>query len=128
MSKKRNSKTVSRRTFTALLAGAGIATPALMAQQNPAPASAPNPNTSQQRRGTLPDVPPFQGPIEFTRKDVAAKAVPFPLTQVRLLPSFYKDAEDWNRGYMSRLSADRLLYNFYANAGLATGAAKPLGG
>jgi DUF1680 family protein len=49
--------------------------------------------------------------------------------QVRLLPnSVYHDAQEWNRGYMSRLTTDRLLYTFRANAGLPTGSAKPLGG
>ena len=33
------------------------------------------------------------------------------MTQVRLLPgSVYHDAQEWNRGYMARLAADRLLY------------------
>ena len=51
------------------------------------------------------------------------------MTQVRLLPgTIYYDAQEWNRGYMSRLPADRLLYTFRANAGLEVGAAKPLGG
>ena len=107
-----------------------MAVPALLAQQqNPAaPAAAPNPNTNQQRRGTAPEVPPFEAPIEFTRKDVAPKVKPFPMTQVRLLPGVYHDAQEWNRGYMSRLPADRLLYNFRENAGLPVGSAKPFGG
>ncbi len=50
------------------------------------------------------------------------------MAQVRLLPSIYLDAQEWNRGYMSRLAADRLLYNFRANAGLPVGSALPLGG
>ncbi len=51
------------------------------------------------------------------------------MQQVRLLPnSVYADAQEWNRGYMSRLDADRLLYTFRANAGLPVGSAKPLGG
>jgi hypothetical protein len=51
------------------------------------------------------------------------------MQQVRLLPnSVYADAQEWNRGYMSRLEADRLLYTFRANAGLPVGTAKPLGG
>src|SRR5262249_6265753 len=60
---------------------------------------------------------------------VPLRVEPFPMRQVRLLPgSVYHDAHNWNRGYMSRLEADRLLYTFRANAGLPTGAAKPLGG
>src|SRR5215831_4512673 len=51
------------------------------------------------------------------------------MQQVRLLPnSVYHDAHEWNRGYMERLAADRLLYTFRANAGLPVGSAKPLGG
>ena len=95
---------VTRRSFTALAAGAGMA----MAQRREQPA---------------PD--PFDAPIEFARKDVAAKARPFAMTQVRLLPgSMFYDAQEWNRGYMSRLAADRLLYNFRANAGLPTGSSQ----
>jgi DUF1680 family protein len=105
---------ITRRNFAATLA-AGAATPALLAQQ---PA----------RRGPAPEVPPFQAPIEFTRKDVAAKVQPFPMTQVKLLPSPYTDAAEWNRAYMERLSAGRLLYNFRENAGLPLGSAQPFGG
>jgi len=51
------------------------------------------------------------------------------MPQVRLLPdSIFHDAQEWNRGYMGRLAADRLLYTFRANAGLPTGSAPPLGG
>ena len=75
-----------------------------------------------QRRDSQPDAGPFDAPLEFTRKDVPAKARPFAMAQVRLLPgSIFHDAQEWNRGYMARLSADRLLYNFRANAGLPLG-------
>jgi DUF1680 family protein len=74
-------------------------------------------------------VPPFDGPLEFKRHAIVPKAEPFPIPQVRLLPgSVYHDAQEWNRGYMARLAADRLLYSFRANAGLPVGSAKPLGG
>src|SRR5215467_12948767 len=121
MSTQKRSTRVSRRAFGATIAS-GVAIPALAAQQqNPAaPAGAPNPNTNQQRRGTAPEVAPFEGPISFTRKDVPLSVTPFPMTQVRLLPSVYHDAQEWNRGYMARLNADRLLFNFRANAGLPT--------
>ena len=128
MSAPNESTGFSRRFFSTAIAS-GVAVPALMAQQNPpAPAAAPNPNTNQQRRGTAPEVAPFDGQIEFSRKDIALKATPFPMTQVRLLPSVYLDAQDWNRGYMGRLNADRLLYNFRANAGLPLGNVEALGG
>jgi DUF1680 family protein len=115
-------KRLTRRNFAAVLT-AGATAPALLAQQPPAPTPAP-----PQRRGLPPEVPPFEAPIEFTRKDVPAKVQPFPMTQVKLLPSLYTEAAEWNRGYMQRLPADRLLYNFRENAGLPVGSAKPFGG
>ncbi len=128
MSEPSRKHSLSRRN---LLAAAGAAAPALLAQQPPAqPAGPPNPNTSaqQQRRGPAPEVPPFEAPIEFTRQDVPAKVKPFPMTAVKLLPSAYTEAAEWNRGYMQRLPSDRLLYNFRENAGLSMGSAKPFGG
>src|SRR5262249_34002338 len=120
---------ISRRQLATALAAAGAATPALLAQQQPA--APPNPNTSvqqQQRRGPAPEVPPFEAPIEFTRRDVSSKVKPFPMTAVNPLPSPYTEAAEWNRGYMRRLPSDRLLYNFRENAGLSVGSAKPFGG
>lgn len=98
-----------------MAAGAGLP---LLAQ---APAPAP-----PRRREPRPEVLPFDGRIEFTRRDVTPKIQPFPMHQVRLTGGIYKSAEEWNRGYMNRLAADRLLYNFRANAGLSTQDAKPL--
>jgi uncharacterized protein len=128
MSDQKRREVLTRRTFAAAFAAVSGASPALAAQQA-APAAAPNPNTSAPRRtGPPPEVPPFEAPLEFTRKDVAPKARPFPMTQVRLLPGIFADHLEWNRAYMSRLSADRLLYNFRQNAGLPVGSAAPLGG
>jgi len=130
-SDSKKSPRLNRRTFAAALAGAAAA-PAVLAQQSTpqqtAPAGAPNPNTAQRRSGPPPEVPPFDGPIEFARRDVPAKALPFPMAQVKLLPSQFTQAAGWNRGYMGRLAADRLLYNFRQNAGLPVGDAKPFGG
>ena len=125
MSKNEEARGVSRRGFAAALA----ATPALLAQQPPAqqPAAPPNPNTSTQRRGTMPEIPPFQDTITFTRHDAPAKVQPFPMAQVRLLAGPFQEAMEWNRGYMQRLAADRLLHNFRANSGLPS-SAEPLGG
>jgi hypothetical protein len=109
-------KGLNRRGFAAALA-AGVAAPPLVAQQPP-----------PRRSGPPPEVPPFQAPIEFTRKDVPARVHPFPMTQVKLLPGLFADAAEWNRGYIERLPANRLLYNFRANAGLPTGSAQPFGG
>jgi DUF1680 family protein len=116
-------KGLTRRGFAAAAASVP-----LLAQQGP-----PNPNTSVQqeqrrRNGPPPEVVPFEAPIEFTRSDVKPKIEPFPMRQVRITGGIYKQAEEWNRGYMSRLAEDRLLYNFRQNAGLPTGSAEPLGG
>ena len=93
---------LSRRKFAGLLAATPAAATALQAQQPPA--GAPNPNTSlqpeQKRQGTVDGILPFKDPIQFQRKDVAAKVQAFPLSQVRLLPSVFLDAAEWNRGYM----------------------------
>ena len=50
------------------------------------------------------------------------------MTQVKLLPGLFADAAEWNRGYIGRLPAGRLLYNFRDNAGLPSGSAQPFGG
>jgi DUF1680 family protein len=116
---------LSRRGFAALFAAAPVA---MAQQQTPTqPAGAPNPNTSQQRRGTIPEVPPFEGPLSFTKQTVAPKVQPFPMTQVRVLGGPYQEAAEWNRGYMARLGEDRLIHNFRLNAGLPS-SAEPLGG
>ena len=127
----RKKSLLSRRHFGGALAGAG--TVALAAQENALqqPAGAPNPNTSvqqQQRLGQQPETEPFAGPIEFTRKDVQVRVQPFAMTQVRVTGGIFKQAEEWNRGYMKRLTADRLLYNFRQNAGFDVKGAEPLGG
>src|SRR5580698_5718460 len=109
---------LTRRTFGSLAAAAPVA----LAQQ-----PAPQPAAPEQRRGTPPEVPPFDAPLEFSRKDVSPKVRPFAMTQVRLLDGPFKDAQESNRGYMSRLPVDRLVRNFRVNAGLSTDA-KPLGG
>jgi hypothetical protein len=71
---------LSRRTFGALLAATGPAAGALAAQQNPAP-----PAPGNFRRPLAPETPAFEGTLEFTRKNVAPRAEPFPMPQVRLL-------------------------------------------
>jgi DUF1680 family protein len=120
----------SRRAFGGVLAGAGAA--ASLSAQQAQPSGPPNPNTSVQQqqppKGPPPEVQPFAGPIEFARRDVTPKVQPFAMTEVRVTGGVFKEAEEWNRGYMSRLPADRLLYNFRQNAGLDTKGAEPLGG
>ncbi len=115
---------LSRRNFAAL-----ITATALEAQQQPA--TPPNPDTSlqppqQKRQGTVDGILPFKE-IEFSRKKFAPAAQPIPMSQVRLLPGPFLDAAEWNRGYMNRLPADRLLHSFRLTAGLPS-TAQPLGG
>jgi DUF1680 family protein len=114
---------MTRRTFAAAAGVASAAATAASAQQTtPTPQGPP-------RRPLVPETPPFEGPLEFTSRAVDLRAEPFPMSLVTLLPgSIYHDALEWDRAYMSRLSADRILYTFRANAGLPTGSAKPLGG
>jgi len=128
MSEHKEIKHLSRRNFAVALTAAPALLAQQPAQQTPPPAGAPNTNTSQPRRGPAPEVPPFDAPIQFTRQDIPAKVQPFPMTQVKLLHSIYTEVAEWNRGYMQRLPADRLLYNFRENAGLDVGAAQPFGG
>jgi DUF1680 family protein len=125
MSGQRRSRLVSRRQFG--LVAAGSALPLLARERRQSTAQ--QPDYVPPPRPLLADGPPFAGALEFTSRHVAPRVEPFPMSQVRLLPSTaFHDALEWNRGYMARLAADRLLYTFRVNAGLPVGSAKPLGG
>src|SRR5438045_7745970 len=131
MSEERQLTRLTRRQFGGVIAAAAAlpfgSAPFDSAQGRPQQGQ-PDGTPPPQRR-LVPEDPPFGTQLEFGLNPTAPRAVPFPMTQVRLLPdSVYHDAQEWNRGYMSRLAADRLLYTFRANAGLQTGSAKPLGG
>jgi DUF1680 family protein len=119
---------ITRRDLGLLLAGASGAVATVLAQDNPQnPGQRPAPGNWS--RPLVPQTPAFEGPLEYRRSGVEPKAVPFSMAEVRLLPNnVFHDSQEWNRGYMSRLRAERLLYNFRANAGLPVGSAKPLGG
>ena len=126
--KNKATSRLSRRSFAGVVAGASAAA-TLAAQQQPAAPATPVAVVPQPRpNGPQPELQPFAAPIEFTRRDAALKVKPFPMAQVRVTGGVYKEAENANRGYMSRLSADRLLYNFRQNAGLDVKGAEPLGG
>src|SRR6202453_1464512 len=58
---------------------------------------------------------------------VPMKAQPFDLSEVRLLDSPFKTAQEADARYMQSLDLDRLLHNFRVNAGLPS-SAEPLGG
>ncbi len=126
MREQNRTSVLSRRGFGALFAAAGVSE--MAAQQVPAQPPAAPLAAAPRRPGPPPETPPFDGTIEFTRNDAPLKVQPFPMTQVRLLPGIYRDAQLWNRGYMHRLDAGRLLYNFRRNAGLPTGPSQPFGG
>ena len=95
----------SRRGFLAMAATAGAA-PAMSASMSPSPA---NP------------IPSSPGTV------VPMKALPVPMTDVRLTKSPFFDAQEANRQVLHNLPADRLMYVFKVNAGLPA-TATPLGG
>jgi uncharacterized protein len=55
------------------------------------------------------------------------KAEPFPMSDVRLLPSFWKDMMELNRSWLYSLPNERLAHNFRVTAGIPSDA-DPLGG
>jgi len=55
------------------------------------------------------------------------KVKPFAMTDVRLLPSFWKDTMELNRSFLYALPNERLAHNFRVTAGIPTDA-DPLGG
>ncbi len=118
---------LTRRTF----ALAATSAAGLLAQDKPreiTSASVPeDPAAPSVSEGTLPSHLPFDSQLNFTRKDVAPKLRPFPLTNVRLLPGTFSAAHDANRKFIVEQSPDRLLHVFRVNAGLPSTAA-PLGG
>ncbi len=130
--KKTTGKRLSRREFGGLVA-AGTALPVIAGAQNALPA-APQPRQADGMAPTgrrlVPEAPVFDAAnMQFALSPVPLAAEPFPMTAVRLLPnSVFYDSQEWNRAYMSRLDADRMLYTFRANAGLPTQGATPLGG
>jgi DUF1680 family protein len=126
MSHASQSKSLTRRGFAALTASAAAA-PLLANPQNTQPQAPPNPNTTTQRRGTAPETPPFDGSLAFERREMPPTVQAFSMTEVRLLPGPYYDAQEWNRGYLHRLDPDRLVHTFRLNAGLPS-RAEPLGG
>ena len=117
-----NKSRLSRRAFSAMVTGAGAATIS-NAKQNatkqitqasvPGDPAAPAPQT-----GTLPEIAPFQSEVVFTRSVVPPRVKPFRMTEVRLLPGAFKDAQEANRAVLKNLPADRLLHSFRVNAGL----------
>ncbi len=73
------------------------------------------------------DVPPFGLTESFQRNVLAMPIAPFGLGEIQLHDGPLKQALEWNRNYLMRLSVDRLVHNFRINAGLPS-SAQPLGG
>ena len=65
-------------------------------------------------------VPEKHNPKILVSPVIQPKAYAFNLRDVRLLNSPFREAMDRDSGYLLSLSADRLLYRFYENAGLPT--------
>ena len=129
---KRPGSRLSRREFGGMVV-ATAALPAVVGAQNALPAvPPPQPQldgTPPQGRRLVPDTPAFDANLQFALNPIPLAAEPFLMASVRLLPNgqFY-EAMEWDRAYMSRLDADRMLYTFRVNAGLPTKGATPLGG
>jgi len=83
-----------------------------LAQDIPQNTSVANAPGAPPREGTQVELPPFGEALTFERHDVSARVKPFALSQVRLTAGPMHDAQEWNRDYLHRLSADRLLHNF----------------
>jgi len=121
--KRLEDRALSRRSFAAL-AAAGTVSGKAMAQDPPQTTGV---GGAPLREGTQAEAPPFGATLMFERRDVPLQVKPFALGQVRLTAGAFHDAQEWNRGYLHRLSPDRLLHNFRVTAGLPS-AAQPLGG
>lgn len=130
-------KGINRRRFSAGLAlaplGLAIA-PALAAQeavrvQGAALAEGiPKPPPEPKRRWQIYEEEYFAHPLVFQRSEVKPRVYPFALRDVTLAEDGpYAESRSWSRGFMLRIPADRLLYNFRQTAGLPS-TAVPLGG
>jgi uncharacterized protein len=126
MDEQRDNRRLSRRGFAAL-AAAGTVSSLALAQDIPQNTSIANAPGAPLREGTQAEAPPFGATLTFERRHVPARVKPFALGQVRLTAGPLHDAQEWNRDYLHRLSADRLLHNFRVTAGLPS-TAQPLGG
>jgi DUF1680 family protein len=79
------------------------------------------------KRPLFHETEPFSEPLAFSRRELKPRLQPFRLSQVTLGEGPVRSARDWNRNYMLRILADRLLHNFRVTAGLPS-SAQPLGG
>jgi len=66
-------------------------------------------------------------PVTISLEQIAWRARPFPLKQVRLGEGPFKEAMEANQKYLHFLPADRMLHTFRVTAGLPS-SAEPIGG
>src|ERR1035438_1747917 len=57
-----------------------------------------------------------------TAAKIQWKATPFSMTEVRLLPGFWKDTMELNRSFLYSLPNERLAHNFRVTAGIPSDA------
>jgi DUF1680 family protein len=115
-------RSLSRRKFMSAAAAAGAAT--LLPSTKTVLAAS---RSQQAAAQAVADDTANQNLTNASIAKVQWKAKPFPMPQVRLLPSFWKDTMELNRSYLYSLPNERLAHNFRVNAGIPSDA-DPLGG
>ena len=132
----RDNREINRRRFSLGLAMAPLAltgTPLLHAQEaaKKKDAAAPDkvaPQPEPKRRWQIYEEEHFAHPLAFERHDIKPRIEPFALRDVTLADDTpYTQSRTWSRGFMLRITPDRLLHNFRLTAGLPS-TATPLGG
>jgi uncharacterized protein len=132
----RENRGISRRRFSLGLAMAPLVltgSPALDAQEtakkmDAAPGKNVAPQPEPKKRWQIYEEEHFAHPLVFERHDVKPQIEPFALRDVALADDTpYAQSRTWSRGFMLRITPDRLLYNFRLTAGLPS-TATPLGG
>jgi DUF1680 family protein len=128
---------ISRRRFALALAagplamGAGRLAGAQEIQRKKeaaTPAPPANPQPEPKRRWQIYEEEHFAHPLVFQRNPVQPQLEPFALNEVTLAEdSPYAQSRGWSRGFMLRITPERLLHNFRLTAGLPSNAV-PLGG
>ena len=131
-----NKKGIDRRRFSIGLAMTPLAltSPQLLEAQEtakktqvPVDKSA-TPQPEPKKRWQIYEEEHFAHPLFFERREVKPKVQPFTLREVTLAEDGpYAQSRAWSRGFMLRITTDRLLHNFRLTAGLPSSAV-PLGG
>ena len=128
---------INRRRFSLGLAMAPLAlaaAPILDAQEAAkkheaaAPGKETTPQPEPKHRWQIYEEEHFAHPLAFERHEVKPQIGAFALAEVTLADDTpYAQSRAWSRGFMLRITPDRLLHNFLLTAGLPSNA-KPLGG